>query len=156
MPFFWSDLFLEARAEVIFISKLVSVEMACLLVIQNKIQAVWMGLHPGYLLNKKMKITRFSIILVRTKLDAQLTQPLPTPLLNYWVCDKNFFFTCHSLYQKCTESTTTLSSSFLSKGWEHTLIDLHLIFKKSSLINKVGWIWFFVYFELEFCRLHWQ
>ena len=36
------------------------------------------------------------------------------------------------------------------------LIDLHLIFEKSSLKNQVNWTWFFVYFKLEFFRLHRQ
>jgi hypothetical protein len=31
-----------------------------------------------------------------------------------------------------------------------------LIFEKSSLKNQVGRTWFFVYFKLEFCRLHKQ
>ena len=35
-------------------------------------------------------------------------------------------------------------------------VDLHLIFEKSSLQNQVGRTWFFVYFELDFCRLHRQ
>ena len=32
-------------------------------------------------------------------------------------------------------------------------IDLHLIFEKTSLKNQVGQTWFFVYLELDFCRL---
>ena len=35
-------------------------------------------------------------------------------------------------------------------------VDLNLIFEISSLKNPFRWTWFFVYFKLDFCRLHRQ
>ena len=46
--------------------------------------------------------------------------------------------------------------TFYYGGSQLPRIDLYLIFEKSSLKNQNGQTWFFVYLELDFCRLHRQ
>ena len=41
------------------------------------------------------------------------------------------------------------SQNFFPAYHNKPFIDLHLIFEKSCFENKIGWTWFFVYFQFE-------
>ena len=71
-----------------------------------------------------------------------------------------FFKAYHSKYHECEKkiSWQSLLKNKIWKSWWHHSPpgDMHLIFEISSLKNQVWRTEFFVYFKLDFCRLHRQ